>query len=116
MTNKVAIVAMTGEMACFVHVMLNGLDMLKRGFDVKIIIEGKAPGLVKDLISPDAAFAPLYAKTKGAGLIDCVCRACAKTMGALAVIEEQGLPLCDEMSGHPSLARYIENGYQIITL
>jgi hypothetical protein len=28
----------------------------------------------------------------------------------------QGLPISAEMSGHPSLAKYLEAGYQIITL
>lgn len=116
MDKKAAIVAMTGEVACFVHVLLNGLDMVKRGFDVKIIIEGKATSLVKDLAESEKPFAPIYAKVKEAGLIDCVCRACAKTMGALDAVEDQGLPVCDDMSGHPSLAWYIEEGYQIITM
>ena len=116
MNNKIAIVAMAGEVACFVHVLLNGLDMLKRGFDVRIIIEGKATGLVKELDDPEKPFAPLYDKVKQAGLIDCVCRACANTMGVLDAVEAQGLPVCDEMSGHPSLGRYSEEGYQIITM
>ena len=116
MGNKVAIVAMTGEMACFVHVMLNGLDMVKRGFDVKIIIEGKATGLVKELAGSEKPYAPLYAKLREAGIVDCVCRACAKTMGALDAVGEQGLPVCDEMNGHPSLGRYMEEGFHIITM
>jgi hypothetical protein len=36
-------------------------------------------------------------------------------MEALAGIEAQGLPLCSEMTGHPSLAKYIDAGYQVIT-
>jgi hypothetical protein len=52
---------------------------------------------------------------KELGLIDCVCKACSAKMEALPGIEEQGLPLCGEMVGHPSLARYIEKGYTIVT-
>lgn len=77
MAQKVVIVAMTGEVACFVHVLLNGIDMQNRGLEVKIVIEGKATGLLKELNNPDKPYAPLYAKVKAAGLIDCVCRACA---------------------------------------
>ena len=113
---KVALVAMTGEVAGFSHVMLNGLDMKERGFDVKVILEGKSITLLQDLDDPQKPFAPLYRKFKDAGLIDCVCRACAKKLGALATVEEQGLPLCDEMAGHPSLARYVAEGYQVITM
>lgn len=116
MEKKVAVVAMTGEMACFMHLMLNGLDMVERGFDVKIIIEGKATGLIKDFAGSEKSYDTMYAKIREADIIDCVCRACAKTTGALEAADEQGLPICDEMSGHPSLARYIETGYQIITM
>jgi hypothetical protein len=35
-------------------------------------------------------------------------------MGVLAQVEEEGLPLVDEMSGHPSMARYMAAGYEIL--
>lgn len=37
-------------------------------------------------------------------------------MGTQATAEAQGLPLCDELGGHPSMARYSEQGYRIITM
>jgi hypothetical protein len=53
-------------------------------------------------------------KVKKGGLIDCVCRACAKKMDSIDSAKEQGLHLCDEMFGHPSMARYVEEGYEIV--
>lgn len=116
MEHKIAIVAFAGEPACFAHALLNGLDMQARGWEVKLIIEGKATALVKELAEAEAPFAPLYAKAKTSGLVDCVCRACATKTGALAAAEAQGLPLSGEMQGHPSMARYLEAGYTIITI
>ncbi|MBN1124239.1 MAG: DsrE family protein [Sedimentisphaerales bacterium] len=113
--NKVVLVAFLGEPMCFVHVLLNALDMKDKGFDVKIIIEGSACKLVKTLDEPGAAFGDLYRKVRDANLIDCVCRACASKMEAAEAAQSQGLRLEGEMSGHPSLARYIADGYQIIT-
>ena len=49
------------------------------------------------------------------GMIDCVCQACSQKMGALQGVIAQGLPLCKEMKGHPSLARYMDQGYEVIT-
>jgi hypothetical protein len=66
-------------------------------------------------MDPDVPFADLYIQVKDAGLIDCVCRACATKMDSLKEAETQQLPLCREMSGHPSMASYLEQGYQIIT-
>ena len=113
--SKVALVAFQGEARCFVHVLLNALDMQQRGLTVKIIIEGLAVQLPPELNKPDHTFHALYAKTKAAGLIEGVCQACSAKLGSLADIQAQGLPLLADMSGHPSLGRYLADGYTIIT-
>jgi len=115
MNQKVALFAFNGESMCFVHVLLNALEMKTRGYDVKLIIEGSATGLIGHLVDPKAPFADLYRKVREAGLIDCVCQACANKMGSLESARDQGLSLCADMSGHPSIARYMEDGYTVLT-
>ena len=114
MNKKVAIFAFNGEIMCFVHALLNALDMKQKGYDIKLVIEGSDTKQIKELANHDKPFATIYEKTREAGLIDCVCQACASQTGSLDSAKEQNLPLCSEMSGHPSMARYIENGYQIL--
>ena len=115
MDKRVVLVAFNGEPMCFVHVLLNGLDMKEKGYEVKVVIEGSATKLVNELEDEKNPFSKLYREVKEQGLIDCVCRACASKMGALEGVEAQGLPLCKEMKGHPGLAKYMEQGYQVIT-
>lgn len=115
MTEKVALVAFNGDSTCFVHVLLNALDFHQKGCEVKVVIEGSATRLIRELASPDHPLAALYAKTIQEGLIDCVCKACAAKMDTLSIAEAQKLPVCSDMSGHPSLASYVSRGYQIIT-
>ena len=112
---KIVLVAFNGEFMCFVHVLLNALDMKERGYDVKIVIEGAATKVVPELSAEGNSLKGFYQKVKDEGLIDAVCKACSTKMGVLAAVEAEGLPLVDEMSGHPSLARYIEAGYEVIT-
>ncbi len=112
---KVALVAFQGEAMCFVHVLLNALDMQQRGLTVKIIIEGLAVKLPGDLEQPEHTFHALYVKTKESGLIEGVCKACSAKMGVLEANQALGLPLLDDMNGHPSLGRYLQEGYTIIT-
>ena len=112
---KVALFAFNGDPMCFVHVLLTALDMQANGVDVKVVIEGSATKLVNDLNEENATFHSLYVQVKDAGLIDCACKACSAKMEALEGIQAQGLPLCKEMNGHPSLANYLEQGYQVIT-
>ena len=72
--------------------------------------------LIKGLAEMEGVtFHDLYEKVRAADLIDCVCRACSAKMGVLEQIEEQGLYLSDEMQGHPSISRYIDEGFEIIT-
>jgi len=49
------------------------------------------------------------------GLIDCECTAYSLSTTVLELAKEQNLPLCDKMSKHPRIARYMEAGYQILT-
>jgi hypothetical protein len=112
---KFALFAFNGDPMCFVHVLLNTLDMEKRGHTVKLVIEGSATKLIPDLAVPGAQFGQLFEEIRNKGLIDCVCNACAEKMGVISSVRELDLPLCAEMKGHPSMARYLEEGYEVIT-
>jgi hypothetical protein len=114
MDKKVSIFAFNGDPMCFMHVMLNSLEMKEKEWDVKVIIEGSATKLVESLKEESNQMHGLYQKMKDQGLIDCVCRACSSKMGVLESVKEEDLPLCSEMSGHPSIGRYIEKGYKVI--
>ena len=115
MGKKVALVAFQGEAMCFVHVLLNAMDMKERGYDVKVIIEGAAVKLVKELNEEGAMFGDMYKKCRDEGMFDCVCKACASKMGSLESAQEQNFNIEGEMFGHPSIGRYMEEGYEIIT-
>ena len=113
MSKKIALFAFNGEL-CFIHVLLYSLDFADSEYDVKLIIEGTATKEIVKLKNPLNPMHKLYKKVKDAGLIDCVCKACANKMGALEAAKEEGLRIEDEMSGHPSMARYRNEGYEII--
>jgi hypothetical protein len=91
------------------------MEYRQKGYDVKIIIEGQATGTIKEICKKENPFYELYIKTKDSGLIDCVCMACASKMDSLDEIRAEGLRLNNEMSGHPSMAGYSDQGYKIVT-
>ena len=49
---KTALFVFNGDPMCFIHVVLNALDMHTKGEDVKIIVEGAAVKLVPELVKP----------------------------------------------------------------
>ena len=95
--HKVAIFAFNGEPSCFVHAMINALDLDEKGVDVALVIEGTATKMVKELADPDKPHASFYAKVRDKGLIDAVCKACANQTGSLYAAMEQGLPINSDL-------------------
>lgn len=112
---KTALFVFNGDPMCFIHVLLNALDMNTRGIDAGIVIEGAATGLIPELETPGNPLNGLWKKVCAASLVAGVCRACATKMGTAQATEDLGFPLLDDMSGHPSMAAYRETGWDIIT-
>jgi len=113
---KTAIFAFKGNPVCFVHVLLNAIDLHDNGNEVKVVLEGEATKLIIDLCKAGHPLNALYVKAKNLGLIDAVCRACAIKMDVLEAAEAEGFRIADDMAGHAGMLPYIEQGYAIITL
>jgi len=111
--NKIAFFPFKGEKMCFMHVLINAIDLHEKSAEVKIIVEGEAVKLIKVLEEEENK---LYLKAKGFGLFDCICKACSVQMGVLDYNEKTGIPLKGNANGHPAMYDYINNGYEIITL
>lgn len=104
-----------GDPMCFIHVLLNGLDMHENGYEVGIILEGASTKLAAELPKTDHPLNGLWEKARAAGIVEGICRACARKMGTLDAALEQGLTALDDMNGHPGMARYRDAGFDIIT-
>lgn len=111
---KVALFAFRGDPMCFAHVLLYALDLHARETEVRIILEGEATATAAELAQPGKPFANQYANVRDAGLIECACKACSMKTGAADRLASQKIPLVDEMNGHPSLAKYMEDGWQVL--
>ena len=112
---KFALFVFNGDAMCFMHVLLNALDMKARGHETKIILEGASVKLIPELVKPEMPLNGLWKKNLQAGLIAGVCKACSNKLGTLEAAKEQGLTILDDMSGHPGMAAYRDEGYEIIT-
>ncbi len=113
--SKNALFVFNGDPICFIHVLLNALDMNSKGDEVKIILEGASVKLVPELVKPANILNGLWKKVLDANLVEGVCKACAQKLGSLDDAVKQGLALLDDMSGHAGMARYQKQGFMIIT-
>jgi len=112
---KLALFVFNGDPMCFIHVLLNALDMSAKGHETKIIIEGAATRLISELEKEGHPLHQLWEKAKTQGLVEGVCRACANKMETISEAKTQGLALLEDMLGHPGMARFRDAGFEIIT-
>ena len=112
---KIVLFAFRGDPLCFAHVLLNGIDLYERGNQGHIVIEGDAVTLVEKMSQPGHFLSTLYQKAKGLRLFAGACKACATKLGAIESIKKEDIPLIGEMSGHPSMGKFMEEGYEVIT-
>lgn len=110
---KIAFFPFSGSKMNFVHVLINAADLHEKGVDTKIIVEGAAVKLIKEL---EEEKNKLYLKVKELGLFDSICKACSAQAGVLEYNETTGIPIKGNANGHPAMYDYISEGYDIVTL
>ncbi len=89
-SSKTVLFAFQGNPMCFIHVLLNGIDLHDRGREGKIVIEGEAVKLIAAMAQDSHFLNTLYKKTKGLGLFDAVCLGCATKLGAVEAAKARG--------------------------
>lgn len=112
---KIALFVFNGDPLCFIHVLLNALEMKEKKHEPKIILEGGSVKLIPELVKADNPLNKLWEKVVAKDLVEGVCKACSNKLGTLEDAKKQGLKLLDNMSGHPAISKYIDNGFEIIT-
>jgi hypothetical protein len=113
---QITLFAFKDDPLCFMHVLLNALDLHEKGLGGRIVFEGEATKLIPVMAESSHFLHSLYAKVKDQGLVDAVCRACSIKMGVLEAVEKEGLPIAGGMSGHPAMSKYIAAGDEIVVM
>jgi hypothetical protein len=114
--HKAALFVFNRDPMCFIHVLLNALDLDQKGGEARIVIEGAATGLIPELEKADHPLNKLWQQVKSKGLVEGVCKACASKMDTLSAAQAIGLQPLDDMLGHPGMAGYRQKGFDIITI
>jgi hypothetical protein len=110
---KVLFYGMTGEKSCFMHVLLNAVDLHGAGHEVKVVFEGAS---VKLPAVFEGEKNSIYLQAKEAGLLAGICLACSKTLGVFEANQALGLPMLGEMKGHTGVKPFLEAGSEVISI
>jgi len=99
------------------HALLYSLELKGGGVDVKLVFDGGGTKWVEELIKPSHKLNPVFKKVRSLGIIDGICDFCVGAFEAdRNAILADGLSLTSEFEGHPSILKYVNEGYQIVTL
>lgn len=113
---KVVFFAFSSEPICFMHAILNALDLEEKGMWGEIVFEGKSTDLIPLISNPDHFMYPLYEQAKSRGIFYGACQSCASKMNVTEIFADENIPLIGDMSGHPPMSDFIKQGYTIIAI
>lgn len=97
---KIVFFAFRDNPLCFIHVLLNALDMHEKGLEGKIVLEGEAVTLVPVMADANHFLHPLYTRAKEKNLILGACRACSAKLKVTEAVTKENIPLIGEMASY----------------
>lgn len=119
---KYAIILQAGNetnegMARAVHALLYATELAEAGHEVALIFDGAGTGWARELSKPENPLHKHYLRIKELGLVEEICDYCADEFDVKKDFNEQQRKLLTgDYKGHPSLVKWIDRGYSIISL
>lgn len=100
-----------------VHALLYARELAEKGYAVTLIFDGAGTGWANELRKPENPLHKHYLKIKELAVVEEICDYCADAFDVKKdFTEQQRKLLVGDYEGHPSLAKWIGRGYQIIVL
>ena len=121
-TGKYAIILQAGNEtneggARALHALLYAGELLSSGYKVVLVFDGAGTGWANELAKSEHPLNELYRDLKAKGIMEEVCDDCAEHLKVKdKLTEEQRNLLTGDYKGHPSLVRWIKQGYRILVL
>lgn len=118
MTEKFVMVVQAGpqELAKALHALLYGQELHEAGYPVQIMFDGAGTTWVKEFEDPENKYHDVYKHAQKLGIVAGACEYCANAFGVAEQVKGAGVSLIGEVGGHPSLVKYIKEGYTPIVL
>ena len=122
-TGKYLVILQAGKeshegMARAVHALLYSKELREHGHDVILVFDGAGTEWVSEWMDPDSTdkLKPMYEELHKAGIVEIVCDYCATAFQVKDKLKDKNAPLTSEYQGHPSIAKWADQGYQIVIL
>lgn len=105
-------------MARAVHAFLYARELKEHGHEVRLVFDGAGTEWAEELSDPtsESKIKPMYDEFKKLGISEIICDFCAGAFGVKEKLQGREFLLTAEYEGHPSIAQWADQGYQIIIL
>ena len=99
------------------HALLYASELAEGGHDVTLIFDGAGSGWAVEFQKKDHPLHEKYVKMAKMGVVLEICDHCSEHFKVKEQLTEQQLTLlAGDYEGHPSLLRWVDQGYQLVVL
>jgi len=105
-------------MARSLHALLYSQELHDHGHEVTLVFDGAGTQWVDEWSNPNSQskYKSLYDNLRREGVTLVICDYCATAFQARTHIEQEKELLSAEYQGHPSIAKWVDQGYEVIIL
>jgi len=105
-------------MARAVHALLYSKELKEHGHDVLLVFDGAGTEWVEEWTNSESQnkLKPMYEELRKTGITQVICDFCANAFQVKENLKTQGQTLTSEYQGHPSIAKWVDQGYQLVVL
>lgn len=99
------------------HALLYAKELEDGGYPVTLVFDGAGTGWAELLRDPGNKLHAKYAELKKLGVVEEICDFCAGAFKVKDGLQRMsGANLVAEFEGHPSLKKWVDQGYQVVVL
>jgi hypothetical protein len=101
-----------------VHALLYSQELLEHGHEVVLVFDGAGTEWIHRWTAPNSEdpLLPTYQALHGKGIMEVVCDYCAGAFEVKEDLASRKVPMTSGYQGHPSIAFYVNKGYQLVIL
>jgi hypothetical protein len=105
-------------MARAVHALLYSKELKEHGHDVTLVFDGAGTEWISEWSTPESTdkLKPMYEDLKKSGVTQVICDYCATAFKVKENLVKDKVRTTSEYAGHPSIAKWADEGYRIIVL
>lgn len=104
-------------MARALHALLYAKELKDGGHPIVLIFDGAGTTWAEAMRKPDHMFHAKFVELEKSGIVEEVCDYCSGAFKVKDQLRKQGgVPFSSDFGGHPSIKKWVDQGYEIIVL